>query len=100
MVHKNQVIEIIKCLDSYMNKTDKKEIGAKEANAVLEEEKILSDSKTRPGLPLRRKLRGGMLPHAYKKGSEWIIPISDGKTQKCEVSLPVTKTKDIKPKNQ
>ena len=69
--------EIIDFLDDYLLRTGKESIGAVEAKAG-----ILKDSTDRPGMPLRRKLRKGEIPHAYQvggKGSEWVIPISPEK---------------------
>ncbi len=61
--------EIIKFLDAYMIKIGMEQIGAIEANALLAKAGILSDSKDRPGKPLRELLRKGKLPHAYQNGS-------------------------------
>ena len=71
--------EIIDFLDDYLLRTGKESIGAVEANELLSKAGILKDSTDRPGMPLRRKLRNGEIPHAYQvggKGSEWVIPIS------------------------
>jgi len=68
---------IIKALDEYLIKEGKASIGPPEANEYLEKIGLLNDSSTRPGLPLRRLLRNGDLPHANQpggKGTEWIIP--------------------------
>ena len=67
---------IIKCIDAYLDRTGKVECTPPEANAELAKAGILPDSETRKGLPLRRFLRGGLIPHAYKKGVYWYIPKS------------------------
>ena len=74
--------EIIDFLVDYLLRTGKESIGAVEANELLSKAGILKDSTDRPGMPLRRKLRKGEIPHAYQvggKGSEWVIPISPEK---------------------
>ena len=71
--------KIIKFLDDYLTKSGKASIEPVEANALLEKAGILSDSLDRPGLPLRRLLRKGHLPHAYQangKNTPWTIPHS------------------------
>lgn len=67
---------IIKVLDDYMNKQGKSSIAPPEANQLLERKGLLADSKSRSGLPLRKLLRAGLLPHAYKVGWYWVIPLS------------------------
>ena len=68
--------QIISFLDDFLTKTKRETIGAVEANALLAEARILNDSSERPGLPLRRMLRAGKLPHAYQVGVRWQIPHS------------------------
>ena len=71
---------IIRSIDTYLNKVGRDSIGPVEANQILQEMGILNDSITRPGLPLRRILRNGEIPHAYQpagKGTEWVIPLSN-----------------------
>lgn len=71
--------QIIKFLDEYLTKTKRESIGAVEANALLEDAGILNDREERPGLPLRKMLRAGALPHASKNGVNWVIPHSSKK---------------------
>lgn len=63
-------------LDEYLEKSNRKSIGADEANELLAKSGILKDNKSRAGKPLRDLLRKGTLPHAFQmdgKGSSWII---------------------------
>ncbi len=74
---------IINYLDTYLTKTGRPSIDPVEANAVLAKAGLLSDSKDRPGKPLRNLLRDGQLPHAFQsggKGSSWTIPHSGKRT--------------------
>jgi hypothetical protein len=68
---------IIRALDKYLRTKSKKSMNPPEANQWLERKGLLIDSVTRPGLPLRRLLRQGKLPHAYKVGRYWVIPLSN-----------------------
>lgn len=91
---------IINYLDTYLTRTGRLSIDPVEANAVLEKAGLLSDSKDRPGKPLRNLLRDGQLPHAYQsggKGSSWTIPHSSKQTSKIISTVSVT-TKTEKPK--
>lgn len=67
---------IIAHLDRYLEETNQSFITPPEANALLAQEGILADSVHRPGLPLRRLLREGLIPYAYQKGQYWHIPHS------------------------
>lgn len=83
---------IIQCLDNYMFQRGVKQIGAVEANAVLEAAGLLRDNNMRRGKPLRDLLRAGRLPYAYQQGRTWIIPISSRNADriiKSEKSEPV-----------
>lgn len=51
-------------------------ISAPEANRNLEKAGLLNDSENRPGRPLRKLLRAGYFPHAYKENGRWVIPCS------------------------
>lgn len=90
---------IINYLDTYLTRTGRPSIDPVEANAVLAKAGVLSDSKDRPGKPLRNLLRDGQLPHAFQsggKGSSWTIPHSSKKTSKI-VSTASVATKTAKP---
>lgn len=94
---------IIRSIDTYLNKVGRDSIGPVEANQILQEMGLLNDSITRPGLPLRRILRNGEIPHAYQpagKGTEWIIPLSNktinNATLTSQPSINLTKIYAIK----
>ena len=67
---------IIATLDKHLETNNKKSFTAVEAAAILDRLGILKDSSSRPGLPLRKLLRAGELPHAYQIGVFWHIPHS------------------------
>lgn len=67
---------IIKAIDELITRQGKEFVTPPDANEMLERKGLLTDSKDRPGLPLRRLLRAGMIPHAYKVGRLWMIPRS------------------------
>ena len=90
---------IINHLDTYLTRTGRTSIDPVEANAVLAKAGLLSDSKDRPGKPLRNLLRDGQLPHAFQsggKGSSWTIPHSSKRTSKSVPTVSVA-TKIEKP---
>ena len=92
--------EIINYLDTYLTRTGRPSIDPVEANAVLAKAGLLSDSKDRPGKPLRNLLRDGQLPHAFQsggKGSSWTIPHSSKQTSKIISTISVA-TEIEKPK--
>ena len=77
--------KIIKAIDDELKRTGKKYITPPEANKILENMHILNNRDARSGLPLRKLLRQGKIPHAYQingKGSEWRIPHSSHKNSK------------------
>lgn len=91
---------IINYLDTYLTRSGRPSIDPVEANAVLAKAGLLSDSKDRPGKPLRNLLRDGQLPHAFQtgcKGSSWTIPHSNKRTSKAIPTVSVA-TKTEKPK--
>lgn len=67
---------IVACIDNYLETTNQQIVTPVEANKELERHGLLSDSKERPGLPLRRLLREAQIPHAYKEDGRWYIPHS------------------------
>jgi hypothetical protein len=76
------VQRIIDCIDKHLNKNNLDSINPVDAGALLDRAGLLNDSAHRPGLPLRKLLRDGMIPHACQpggKGSGWVIPHSGGK---------------------
>ena len=89
---------IISAIDKYLEQTGRQSIGAVEANELLAKSGLLSDSKDRPGKPLRILLRNGHLPHAFQssgKGTEWTIPHSSNGT-KNTINYPTIIIKKIK----
>lgn len=89
---------IITQLDTYLSRTGKPNIDPIEANDILARKGLLTDSKDRPGKPLRDLLRKGFLPHAFQsggKGSSWKIPHSGKRgsktTSEISVSIKVNK---------
>lgn len=70
---------IIEFIDIYLINANSKSVDAVTANAILAKAGVLADSKDRPGLPLRKYLRDGLIPHAFQiggAGSKWSIPLS------------------------
>ena len=55
---------IIKKIDEYLEKNNLNEVKAVEAAEYLDKIGVLKDSKSRPGLPLRRILRDNNIPNA------------------------------------
>lgn len=90
---------IINFLDTYLTKKGLTSIDPVEANAVLAKAGLLSDSKNRPGKPIRNLLRDGQIPHAFQsggKGSLWTIPHSSKRTSKI-IPIVSVATKVVKP---
>lgn len=71
-------INIIRCLDKYMDANHLTELLAPEAAEILDKSNILRNYKD--GLPLRRILRAGEYePWAYQVGRRWHIRRSSNK---------------------
>ena len=68
--------EIIQFIDDYLENNNLESISAVDANRLLDEKGLLKDSDSRKGLPLRKKLRNGEIPHAYQTEVFWRIPSS------------------------
>lgn len=68
--------KIIKAIDEFLESEGQDFTTPPEANVLLEKKGLLNDYSSRSGLPLRKILRNGMIPHAYKKGANWRIPHS------------------------
>jgi hypothetical protein len=77
---------IVKCLDTYLNNSDKINLTASEANCILETNKLLNNNSN-SGKPLRTLLRKGLLPHAFQEGSVWKIPHSKSSTRINNVNI-------------
>ena len=77
-MERDRIRRIVSFLDAIIEYTGKN-IGAVDANHLLEKAGLLKDSPTRRGKPLRDLLRARELPHAYQENgwhSTWVIPHS------------------------
>lgn len=74
--------EIIFAIDQFLEDHNLQATTPVEVSPYLEKKGILRDSASRPGLPLRKKLREGKIKHAYQNGSRWIIPHSKSELKK------------------
>lgn len=93
-----ELFKIVQCLDEYLSRNNLESIGPVEGGQILERAGLLTDSKIRPGLPLRTLLREGKLPHARQpggKGSSWFIYHSGGRPYQIEADIT---TKMLSPK--
>ena len=70
------ITQIIEYIDEYLIRNNQTDITPVDANKILAQAGLLSDSKDRPGRPLRKLLRDGKIPHAYPIGNKWHIPHS------------------------
>lgn len=68
--------EIIKAIDEFLERKYQEVTTPVEINPYLESRGLLNDSKSSPGLPLRKILRSNRIPHAYQIGVNWQIPHS------------------------
>jgi hypothetical protein len=71
--------KIINAIDDELLRMGKDYLTPPEANLILAQKGLLGDRDDRNGLPLRKLLRKGKIPHAFQmggKGSEWRIPSS------------------------
>lgn len=75
------VERIIKAIDEFLERKHQQITTPVEINPYLETKGLLNDSASRPGLPIRKILRKGQIPHAYQIGVNWQIPLS-GKTSR------------------
>ena len=73
------VERIIKAIDEFLERKHQKITTPVEINPYLETKGLLNDSASRPGLPIRKILRKGQIPHAYQIGVNWQI-LHSGKT--------------------
>lgn len=84
--------QIILVIDQYLEKKHRETTTPVEISPILEEAGILTNSKDRPGLPLRRLLRAGKIPHAYQIGNSWYIPHSGKAANSRPLNKPATGT--------
>lgn len=86
------ISQIIECIDKYLIRNNQIDITPVDANKILAQAGLLSDSKDRPGSPLRKLLRDGKIPHADQIGDKWRIPHSKN-GQKRASTLPASHPK-------
>ena len=70
------ITQIIEYIDEYLIRNNQTDITPVDANKILAQAGLLSDSKDRPGRPLRKLLREKKILHAYQIGNKWHIPHS------------------------
>ncbi len=80
-----EIAKIIEFIDGILTKRGIDYIRPVEANKLLDEAKLLNDREGKwSGLPLRKLLRDGKIPHAFQTGgkySPWHIPLSKAKVK-------------------
>lgn len=90
--------KIIECLDSWLKNKHKLKVSVVEAAEILDKAGLLKNSKSRPGQPLRKKLRNHEIPHAYQIGVKWYIPNSNSSKKDTEENI--SKATSQYPQNQ
>lgn len=73
--------QIIEYIDTWLLKNRMEFLTPPEANDLLEKAGLLKDRKERVGIELRKLLRAGLIPHAYKSEGRWVIPCSRNQSQ-------------------
>lgn len=89
------IIQIIKCIDKWLEDNHQAEIAPPEANVLLDKYGLLKERSERSGQYLRRLLRDGKIPHAYRIGNKWHIPHSQGAIIKLKEEVnkkPISQT--------
>lgn len=89
---------IIKAIDEFLERKHQKTTTPVEINPYLETKGLLNDSSSRPGLPIRKILRKGQIPHAYQIGVNWQIPYSEKTSRNLKPILNSNSEKETKPK--
>jgi len=89
---------IIKAIDEFLERKHQKITTPVEINPYLEKIGLLNDSLSRPGLPVRKILRKGQIPHAYQIGVNWQIPHSGKSQRNLKPILNSNSEKETKPK--
>lgn len=89
------ITQIIKCIDEYLIRNNQPYITAVDANKILAQVGLLSDSKDRPGSPLRKLLRAGKISHARQVGNKWRILRSEN-SQNIASTPPASKPESRK----
>lgn len=67
------ITQIIKYIDEYLIRNNQTDITPVDANKILAQAGLLSDSKDRPGLPLRKLLRDGKFSTHIKSATSGIF---------------------------
>ncbi len=68
--------KLIEFLDAYLEKHNLDGLSSAEACRVLDEAGLVEDDGQRSGDALRKLLRDGEIPHAFKESGKWVIPHS------------------------
>lgn len=92
------VERIVKAIDEFLERKHQQVTTPVEINPYLETKGILNDSASRPGLPIRKILRKGHIPHAYQIGVNWQIPHSGRASRNLKPIPNLNSEKEIKPK--
>lgn len=91
---------IIIAIDFYLERKHQTTTTPVEINPYLETKGLLNDSKSRPGLPVRKLLRKGQIPHTYQVGVNWHIPHSKETSANLEPIFVSKSTKGKKINNE
>jgi hypothetical protein len=89
---------IIKAIDEFLERKNQKITTPVEVNPFLESKGLLNDSVSKPGLPIRKILRKGQIPHSYQIGVNWQIPHSTKSTRKLNPVFNSNTEKETKSK--
>jgi len=89
---------IIKAIDKFLEMKHQEITTPVEINPYLETKGLLNDSTSRPGLPIRKILRKGQIPHAYQIGVKWQIPHSVKTSKNLKPILNIKLDKKTKSK--
>ena len=76
-----EIGSIIKAIDAFLEEKKLDKISAVVAASMLQKKRILQDSISQPGMPLRKILRAGRMSHAYQVGTSWFIPHSNSRVK-------------------
>lgn len=87
---------IIDAIDEFLERNHQKTTTPVEINPILELKGLLNDSSSRPGLPIRKILRNGQIPHAYQIGVNWQIPHSEKTSKESRPAIFTNTENEIK----
>lgn len=94
------VERITKAIDEFLERKHQKTTTPVEINPYLETKGLLNDSTSKPGLPIRKILRKGQIPHAYQIGVNWQIPHSEKTSRNLKPILNLKSEKETKRKKE